>query len=163
METMESLLGEQECMKLHIGMIVEATVVEVTDDEVVVDFGYQSEGSVAFDQWTLGGTKDTVAPTVNPGDKVTLKVIASENQDGLVVLSKIKAEADQAWLKLPEELADKKTVQVKGLRAVKGGLTVSYDGLTGFIPASHLDLKHVDDVKEYEGKELEVSLLEINP
>lgn len=34
METMESLLGEQECMKLHIGMIVEATVVEVTDDEV---------------------------------------------------------------------------------------------------------------------------------
>ena len=79
METMESLLGEQECMKLHIGMIVEATVVEVTDDEVVVDFGYQSEGSVAFDQWTLGGTKDTVAPTVKPGDKVTLKVIASEN------------------------------------------------------------------------------------
>lgn len=163
METMESLLGEQECMKLHIGMIVEATVVEVTDDEVVVDFGYQSEGSVAFDQWTLGGTKDTVAPTVKPGDKVTLKVIASENQDGLVVLSRTKAEADQAWLKLPEELADKKTVQVKGLRAVKGGLTVSYEGLTGFIPASHLDLKHVDDVKEYEGKDLEVSLLEINP
>ena len=62
METMESLLGEQESMKLHIGMIVEATVVAVTSDEVVVDFGYQSEGSVAFDQWTLGGTKETVAP-----------------------------------------------------------------------------------------------------
>ena len=163
METMESLLGEQESMKLHIGMIVEATVVAVTSDEVVVDFGYQSEGSVAFDQWTLGGTKETVAPTVKVGDKVTLKVIASENQDGLVVLSRTKAEADQAWLKLPEQLAEVKTVTVKGLRAVKGGLTVSYNGLTGFIPASHLDLKHVDDVKEYEGKELEVALLEINP
>lgn len=163
METMESLLGEQETVKLHIGMIVEGTVVAVTDDEVVVDFGYQSEGSVAFDQWTQGGTKDTVAPTVHIGDKVTLKVVASENQDGLVVLSRTRAEADQAWLKLPEELADKTTVQVKGLRAVKGGLTVNYEGLTGFIPASHLDLRHVDDVKEYEGKDLEVSLLEINP
>lgn len=163
METMESLLGEQESMKLHIGMIVEGTVVDVTDEEVVVDFGYQSEGSVAFDQWTLNGTKETVAPTVKQGDKVTLKVIASENQDGLVVLSRIKAEADQAWLKLPAELEAVKTVTVKGLRAVKGGLTVNYNGLTGFIPASHLDLKHVDDVKEYEGKELEVSLLEINP
>ena len=163
METMESLLGEQESMKLHIGMIVEGTVVDVTDEEVVVDFGYQSEGSVAFDQWTVNGTKETVTPTVKQGDKVTLKVIASENQDGLVVLSRIKAEAHQAWLKLPQELDETKVVTVKGLRAVKGGLTVNYNGLTGFIPASHLDLKHVDDVKEYEGKELEVSLLEINP
>lgn len=164
METMEELLGQEESMKLHIGMIVEGTVIDVTKDEVVVNFGYQSEGSVPFDQWVQGGTKETVAPTVNKGDKVTLKVIASENQDGLVVLSKTRAEADQAWLKLPEEFTDeKKVVTVKGLRAVKGGLTVAYEGLTGFIPASHLDLRHVDDVKEYEGKELEVSLLEINP
>ena len=81
--------------------IVEGTVIDVTKDEVVVNFGYQSEGSVPFDQWVQGATKETVAPTVNKGDKVTLKVIASENQDGLVVLSKTRAEADQAWLKLP--------------------------------------------------------------
>ncbi len=164
METMESLLNEHESMKLHIGMIVEGTVVDVTNDEVVVDFGYQSEGSVAFDQWIQGGTKDTVAPTVHNGDKVTLKVIASENQDGLVVLSKVRAEADKVWQDLPKEFEDeKKVVTVKGLRAVKGGLTVAYKDVTGFIPASHLDLRHVDDVKEYEGKELQVSLLEINP
>ncbi|MCH3951111.1 MAG: bifunctional 4-hydroxy-3-methylbut-2-enyl diphosphate reductase/30S ribosomal protein S1 [Acidaminococcus sp.] len=164
METMESLLNEHESMKLHIGMIVEGTVVDVTNDEVVVDFGYQSEGSVAFDQWVQGGTKDTVAPTVQKDDKVTLKVIASENQDGLVVLSKTRAEADKVWQELPKEFEDeKKVVTVKGLRAVKGGLTVSYNDVTGFIPASHLDLRHVDDVKEYEGKELQVSLLEINP
>ena len=128
METMEELLGQEESMKLHIGMIVEGTVIDVTKDEVVVNFGYQSEGSVPFDQWVQGGTKETVAPTVNKGDKVTLKVIASENQDGLVVLSKTRAEADQAWLKLPEEFTDeKKVVTVKGLRAVKGGLTVAYE------------------------------------
>ena len=51
METMEELLGQEESMKLHIGMIVEGTVIDVTKDEVVVNFGYQSEGSVPFDQW----------------------------------------------------------------------------------------------------------------
>ena len=62
METMEELLGQEESMKLHIGMIVEGTVIDVTKDEVVVNFGYQSEGSVPFDQWVQGGTKETVAP-----------------------------------------------------------------------------------------------------
>ena len=59
METMEELLGQEESMKLHIGMIVEGTVINVTKDEVVVNFGYQSEGSVPFDQWVQGGTKET--------------------------------------------------------------------------------------------------------
>jgi small subunit ribosomal protein S1 len=163
METMESLLGEKESMKLHIGMIAEGTVVAITNEEVVVDFGYQSEGSVAFDQWAAGGTKETVAPTVKVGDKVTLKVIASENQDGLVVMSKIKAQADEAWIKLPEQIAENKVLKVKGLRAVKGGLTVAYEGVNGFIPASHLDLKRVENIKEYEGKEMEAEVLECLP
>ena len=163
METMESLLEEKESMKLHIGMIAEATVVAITNEEVVVDFGYQSEGSVAFDQWAVGGTKETVAPTVKIGDKVTLKVVASENKDGLVVMSKLKAIADEAWTKLPAELEANKVLKVKGLKAVKGGLTVAVNDVTGFIPASHLDVKRVENIKEFEGQELEAEVLECIP
>ncbi|MCI2109977.1 MAG: bifunctional 4-hydroxy-3-methylbut-2-enyl diphosphate reductase/30S ribosomal protein S1 [Acidaminococcaceae bacterium] len=166
METMESLLGEKESMRLHLGMVVEATVVAITEEEVVVDFGYQSEGSVAFDQWEAGGTKESVTPKVKVGDKVTLKVVASENQDGLVILSRTKAVADAAWTDLPAKLEAEKEIDVKGLRAVKGGLTVSLPGLsgiTGFIPASHLDLRRVENIKEFEGKELKAAVLEINP
>lgn len=162
METMESLLGE-ESVRLHIGMVVEATVVAVTREEVIVNFGYQSEGAVAFDQWTLGGTRETVAPTVHEGDKVTLKVTASENQDGLVVMSRIKAEADQAWLKLPEMLESNKVLTVKGLKAVKGGLTVAAVGVTGFIPASHLDTKRVENIASLEGQEMQAEVLEFDP
>ncbi len=163
METMESLLGEKESMKLHIGMVAEGTVVAITNEEVVVDFGYQSEGSVAFDQWIVGGTKETVAPTVKVGDKVTLKVIASENQDGLVVMSRLKALADEAWTKLPEQIAANKVLKVKGLKAVKGGLTVAYQTVSGFIPASHLDIKRVENIKDYEGKEMDAEVLECVP
>lgn len=163
METMESLLEEKESVHLHIGMVVEATVVAITGEEVVVDFGYQSEGAVAFDQWALGGTRETVASEVNVGDKVVLKVTASENQDGLVVMSKIKAAADQAWTKIPEILEANKVLDVKGLRAVKGGLTVSVANVTGFIPASHLDLRRVENIRDYEGKEMQAEVLEFNP
>ena len=163
METMESLLEEKESVHLHIGMVVEATVVAITGEEVVVDFGYQSEGAVAFDQWALGGTRETLASEVNVGDKVVLKVIGSENQDGLVVMSKIKAVADQVWTKLPEMLEANKVLEVKGLKAVKGGLTVSVAGVTGFIPASHLDLKRVDNIRDYEGKDMQAEVLEFNP
>jgi len=163
METMESLLGEKESMKLHIGMVAEGTVVAITNEEVVVDFGYQSEGSVAFDQWIVCGTKETVAPTVKVGDKVTLKVIASENQDGLVVMSRLKALADEAWTKLPEQIAANKVLKVKGLKAVKGGLTVAYQTVSGFIPASHLDIKRVENIKDYEGKEMDAEVLECVP
>ena len=163
METMESLLGEKESMKLHIGMMAEGTVVAITNEEVVVDFGYQSEGSVAFDQWAVGGTKETVAPAVKIGDKVALKVIASENKDGLVVMSRLKAMADEDWNKLTEQIAENKVLKVKGLRAVKGGLTVAYKTVSGFIPASHLDIKRVENIKEYEGKEMEAEVLECVP
>ena len=166
METMESLLGEKESMRLHLGMVVEATVVAITEEEVVVDFGYQSEGSVAFEQWEAGGTKESVTPKVKVGDKVTLKVTASENKDGLVVLSRIRALADAAWTDLPAKLEENKEIDVKGLKAVKGGLTVALTGLsgiTGFIPASHLDLRRVENIKEFEGKDLKAAVLEINP
>ena len=138
-------------------------MVAITGEEVVVDFGYQSEGAVAFDQWALGGTRETLASEVNVGDKVVLKVIGSENQDGLVVMSKIKAVADQVWTKLPEMLEANKVLDVKGLKAVKGGLTVSVAGVTGFIPASHLDLKRVDNIRDYEGKDMQAEVLEFNP
>jgi len=144
-------------------MVVEATVVAITGEEVVVDFGYQSEGAVAFDQWALGGTRETVASEVNVGDKAILKVTSSENQDGLVVMSKLKAVADEAWTKIPELLETSKVLDVKGLKAVKGGLTVSVANVTGFIPASHLDLKRIENIRDYEGKDMQVEVLEFSP
>ncbi|NLH46652.1 MAG: 4-hydroxy-3-methylbut-2-enyl diphosphate reductase [Acholeplasmataceae bacterium] len=162
METMESLL-EKESMQLHIGMTVQATVVAITKDEVIVDFGYQSEGRIAFSQWALDATRESIEGEVKVGDIVTAKVVASENQDGLVELSKIKAEAEKAWETIKGLATDKKVLDVKGLSAVKGGLTVSVNGVVGFIPASHLELTRVDNIASYVGRNLQAEVIEFDP
>lgn len=161
METMESLLG-QESMHLHLGMMVEATVVAITKEDVIVDFGYQSEGRITFAEWALDATRESIANEVKVGDTVTAKVIASENQEGFVELSKVKALAEKAWEKIKTDIDSKKTITVKGLAAVKGGLTVAAEGVVGFIPASHLELSRVDNIAAYVGKTMEAEILEVD-
>lgn len=107
METMESLL-EKESMQLHLGMTVQATVVAITKEEVIVDFGYQSEGRIPFSQWAFDATRESIEQEAKVGDIVTAKVVASENQDGFVELSKIKAEAEKVWEKIESLATDKK-------------------------------------------------------
>lgn len=162
LETMENLL-EKETIHLHIGMTVEATVVAVTKEEVIVDFGYQSEGRIPFAQWGHDADKESVLKEVQIGDKVTAKVVASENQDGLVELSKLKAEAEKAWELLKQEITEKKALEVTGLSAVKGGLTVKTEGLVGFIPASHLSLRRVDDIDAFVGQQFQAEIIEVDP
>ena len=162
METMESLL-EKESMHLHLGMSVQAKVVAITKEEVIVDFGYQSEGRIPFSQWSLDATRESVENEVKIGDTVTAKVVASENQDGFVELSKIKAEAEKAWETIKSLATDKKVLDVKGLSAVKGGLTVSVNGVVGFIPASHLELARVNNIASYVGKNLQAEVIEFDP
>ena len=162
METMESLL-EKESMQLHLGMTVQATVVAITKEEVIVDFGYQSEGRIPFSQWAFDATRESIEQEAKVGDIVTAKVVASENQDGFVELSKIKAEAEKAWEKIESLATDKKVLDVKGLSAVKGGLTVSVNGVVGFIPASHLELTRVNNIAAYVGKNLQAEVIEFDP
>jgi 4-hydroxy-3-methylbut-2-enyl diphosphate reductase len=163
MESMESLLTE-DVLHLRIGMKVNAKIVQITKEDVVVDFGYQSEGSIPFHEWELGATEESVRANYKNGDEITAKVIASENKDGLVVLSKLKALADVAWDQFVEKIKDQKVWTVKGYRVVKGGLVVTVEeGITGFVPASHLELHKVDDLNEYVGKEFEVEVLDFDP
>lgn len=162
METMESLL-EKESLHLRLGMTVQAKVVAITKEEVIVDFGYQSEGRISFAQWSLDATRKSIENEVKIGDIVTAKVVASENRDGFVELSKIKADAEKAWETIKSVATDKKILDVKGLSAVKGGLTVSVNGVVGFIPASHLELTRVDNIASYVGRTLQAEVIEFDP
>lgn len=161
METMESLL-EKESMHLHLGMKVDATIVQVTKDGVVVDFSYQSEGIIPFEKWGRDATRESVMAEYKTGDIIVAKVIASEDQDGFVTLSKLALEAELAWTKLAELVKTQKTFMVTGLKAVKGGLRVLTEGVEGFIPASHLELRRIEDMTVYEGKELEAEVIEFD-
>lgn len=169
MESFESML-EQSLEDAHVypGKIVKATVIQIGKDEVHVDFGYMKEGAIAFSQWS-NEAPEILAQTIKIGDEVEAKVIPGTSKDDFIRLSKIKAEQDAAW-NYVADLAEgeKRRATVKVLRIIKNkmknivGLAVAVEGVEGFMPASHVELRRVEDFSDYIGKELEAEVIEVD-
>ena len=169
MESFESML-EQSLEDAHVypGKIVKATVIQIGKDEVYVDFGYMKEGAIAFSQWS-NEAPEILARTIKIGDEVEAKVIPGTSKDDFIRLSKIKAEQDAAW-NYVADLAEgeKRRATVKVLRIIKNkmknivGLAVAVEGVEGFMPASHVELRRVEDFSDYIGKELEAEVIEVD-
>ena len=165
----ESLLAQSEEVNVYPGKIVEATVIQLDKDGVYVDFGYMREGIVTYPEWSLTETAEELMATIKVGDKVEVKVIPGTSKDDFVRMSKIKAERDAAW-KNVAELAEgeKRATTVKVIRIIKNkaknivGLAVAVEGVEGFMPASHVELKRVEDFTGYVGQELEAEIIEVD-
>ena len=165
----ESLLAQSEEVNVYPGKIVEATVIQLDKDGVYVDFGYMREGIVTYPEWSLTETAEELMATIKVGDKVEVKVIPGTSKDDFVRMSKIKAERDAAW-KNVAELAEgeKRVATVKVIRIIKNkaknivGLAVAVEGVEGFMPASHVELKRVEDFTGYVGQELEAEIIEVD-
>lgn len=140
---------------VQVGKIVEGTVLGVDKDVVLVDIGYKSEGAVPIEEFR---NKDTI----KAGDKVQVLLESKEDQDGVVVLSKVKADKMSHWEETVALCKEGKIVKGRVLRKVKGGLMVDI-GLEAFLPASHIGLRHVKNMESFLGKELEFKVIKINP
>ena len=171
MENMDfgSLLAQSEEVSVYPGKVLEATVIQLDKDGVYVDFGYMREGIVTYPEWSLTETAEELMATIKVGDKVEVKVIPGTSKDDFVRMSKIKAERDAAW-KNVAELAEgeKRAATVKVIRIIKNkaknivGLAVAVEGVEGFMPASHVELKRVEDFTGYVGQELEAEIIEVD-
>ena len=165
----ESLLAQSEEVNVYPGKIVEATVIQLDKDGVYVDFGYMREGIVTYPEWSLTETAEELMATIKVGDVVEVKVIPGTSKDDFVRMSKVKAERDAAW-KNVAELAEgeKRAATVKVIRIIKNkaknivGLAVAVEGVEGFMPASHVELKRVEDFTGYVGQELEAEIIEVD-
>ena len=170
MESFESMLEQSmEDVNVYPGKIVNATVIQLDKDGVYVDFGYMREGMITYPEWSQTATAEELMATIKAGDVVEAKVIPGSSKDDFVRLSKVKAERDAAWknvAELPE--GEKRPATVKVLRIVKNkaknvvGLAVAVEGVEGFMPASHVELRRVEDFSDYVGKELEAEIIEVD-
>lgn len=161
--TMEQL-EQSDCQgifELKPGAIVKGKVVSLRTDEVFVDIGYKAEGIIAKAELAYPAPEN-VADIVKEGDVIDVLVLDVENNDGNPKLSKVRADKIMAWDKLETVLAEKQTVEVKVTEVVKGGLAVAVSGLRGFIPASQIDLRFIDELTQFIGKTFEVLPIEIN-
>ncbi len=150
---------EQNKPIVSVGRIVKGTIISLNDREAYVNIGYKSDGYLPKEEVT----KDEnikLTDILKVGEEVEVKVISRTNEDGYVVLSRVEIEREEARKQLRTIFENNNTLEVVVKEAVTGGLVASYKGVRIFIPASHIELFHVDNLEKYAGKKLEVKIIE---
>lgn len=146
--------------KFSEGDIVTGLVIGLSDTEVTIDLGSYAEAIMNLEECS-NDPHFSLKSDIHVGDSITATII-KETSDGILLLSKRKAESVLAWEQLTK-LQKEKTVQtVKIASAVNGGLVAYLKGIRAFIPASQITLAYVEDLDAYIGKELDVVVIEVN-
>ena len=145
---------KQSAMRFAAGEIVKGTVIEVRPKEVLVDIGYKSEGVIAANEF-----EDI--KTIKVGDEVNVLIEKLEDKDGMVVLSKEKAEFKENWDKILTICNEGGTITGKVKAVVKGGLLV-HIGVEAFLPASQIDIVPPRNLTAFVGNSYEFKVVKIN-
>ena len=140
------------------GSLINAVVVAIKDDFVILDAGLKSESNIPVEQFKNAAGEIEVAV----GDTVPVVLESVESGDGETVLSREKAKRNEAWIKLEE--AFKNGDAVTGLidGKVKGGFTVQLGGIRAFLPGSLVDVRPVRETAHLEGKELQFKVIKLD-
>src|SRR5690349_13942073 len=142
---------------LKEGEIVKGTVVQVTKDYAIVDIGYKSEGQVPISEFT--SPRGEVS--VKAGDPVEVLLESRENDTGMVVLSKEKADKMRIWDEISAACERDEIVKGTIVGRVKGGLSVDI-GVKAFLPGSQVDIRPVRNLDQYIAKEFEFKVIKFN-
>ena len=145
----------QELSDFEEGEVVQGRVVQVRGGEVLVDVGYKSEGTIPLEEFTRSG----IMPKV--GDEIEVYLEAKEDNDGLIVLSKDRADKIKVWDTVSR--AYEKGVPVEGrvVEVVKGGLAVDV-GVRAFLPGSQVDLRPVKNLASLLGQTIRAKVIKLN-
>jgi len=137
------------------GEIVQARVLRVTDKAVILDLGFKSEGAVSRDEF-----KDP--DSLQIGDEVEVFLENLEDEDGVVVLSKKKADFLRVWEKIKEAYESGTPVKGSLTRKIKGGVTVDLMGVDAFLPGSQIALRRVPNIEDLIGETYEFKIIKLN-
>src|SRR5262247_709778 len=127
------------------GEVVRGRVVEVRDSEVLVDIGYKSEGTIAIEEFRHADSLPKV------GDEIEVNLESKEDNEGLIVLSKDKADKIKVWDVISASHDNGVPVEGRVVEVVKGGLAVDV-GVRAFLPGSQVDLRPVKNLASMLGQ-----------
>ena len=145
---------------INEGEVVHGKVVRVDKDEVLVDIGYKSEGVIPVAELSIRRSINP-ADEVGLGDEIDALVLTKEDAEGRLILSKKRARFELAWKAIEGSAESGQPVDGKVIEVVKGGLILDL-GVRGFLPASLVDIRRVQDLDEFLGKELRCKVIELN-
>ncbi len=159
-ETRKEMQEAMSFKTFRHGEIVRGVVVHVGEDEVLVDVGAKSEGVIPLRELSCCEVSSP-REVVSVGDEIEVCVLKAEDNEGRLVLSKEKADAERAWKRLGEALERQEPVQGVVREVVKGGLLVDV-GVRAFLPASLVERGYVEDLSKYLGQTISARVIELN-
>ncbi|CAN97049.1 30S ribosomal protein S1 [Sorangium cellulosum So ce56] len=141
------------------GEIISGTVVAVNRDSVVVDIGGKSEGVIALREFADAAGQSAV----KAGDKVDVYIESRENDDGLVTLSKEKADKMKVWDEISNACEADELIEGTISQRVKGGLSVTIrGGVKAFLPGSQVDLRPIRNLDKLIGQTYKFKVIKFN-
>ena len=160
-EAQEEGMGDDvEVKNLRHGEIVRGVVVQVGQDEVLVDVGAKSEGVIPIRELSCCDV-NSPEEIVKVGDEIDVYVLKSEDNEGRLILSKEKADAEKAWVALEGLLDSGEAVEGVVREVVKGGLLVDV-GVRAFLPASLVERGYVEDLSKHLNLTIRAKVIELN-
>ena len=151
----ESMLSMYEGTMAQIveGEIVKSKVLRITDNAVILDVGFKSEGSVPLDEFKERPVE---------GEEVEVFLEHLEDHEGAVVLSKKKADFMRVWEKIRVAHEGDEPVQGTLMKKIKGGVVVNVMGVDAFLPGSQIALRRVPNIDELLGQSFEFKIIKLN-
>lgn len=163
METMKDYEKELEASfrKINVGDIITGTVIAVSEEEIVLDLKYYTQGIIKVENFS-NDPDFAVLEEIHVGDEIEATVIKRDDGQGNIELSRKEANETLAWDKLKEMLESETVVSVRVKESVPSGVVAFVEGIRGFIPASQLALDYVEDTNEWVGKTLDVKVITVD-
>lgn len=155
--SMKEMMGEIEksMKRIYEGDIVKGTVISISQDEILVNIGYMTDGIINKSE--LSDNEE-----INPRDEIYVYILKVNDGEGNVALSKKMADEVKAWEKLEKDFNEETKFTVKINEIVKGGAVTYINRIRAFIPASHISCSYVKDLNTFLNREVSVKIIEFD-
>jgi len=150
---MDTILSDQ-ATDLTPGKLIKGKVIGFAGDDVVVEVGLKSEGLIPREEFAA-------MTDLKIGDEVDVLLESLEGDDGLIELSKRKADRQIAWQRIVDTTKEEDVVEGTVMRKIKGGLLVDI-GVPVFLPASQVDIRRPHNLDEFIGRKIRAEILKID-
>ncbi len=148
-------LYEESFKDIKEGEIISGKIVGITEDLVVLDVGFKSDGSISRNEF--GENEE-----LKIGNDVEIVIESVEDEEGNLVLSKKRADFLRIWAKIMGAYENEEILQGRILKRIKGGMVVDLLGLEAFLPGSQIDIRPVRDFDAYVGRTMDFKIVKVN-
>ncbi|MGA7836380.1 MAG: 30S ribosomal protein S1 [Ignavibacteriaceae bacterium] len=137
------------------GEMVKAKIVRINGDQIILDVGFKSEGSVSKHEFYEG-------EEIKIGNEIEVVLESVEDQEGNLVLSKSRADFLKIWEKVVNAFDTGEILQGKIIKRIKGGMVVDLMGMEAFLPGSQIDIRPIRDFDAFVGQTMDFKVVKVN-